>query len=57
MKNDDTRRWVAYVLGTQKEDAYIGKLDELRRADPEVYFAVTVIWRIMSSWVYGLEEH
>jgi HEAT repeat protein len=57
MKNDDTRRWVAYVLGTQKEDAYIGKLDELRRADPEVYFAVTVLWRIMSSWVYGLEEH
>jgi len=57
LKNDDTRRWVAYVLGTQDEKAFIGKVEQLRKADPEVYFAVTVLWRVMSSWVYKLEEY
>ena len=57
LKNDDTRRWVAYVLGTQDEKALVGKVEQLRRVDPEVYFAATVLWRVMSSWVYKLEEY
>lgn len=55
--DDDARRWVAYIVGTQDQQRYIRKIEALRLKDPEVYFAVTVLWQIMSSWVYGLEEY
>lgn len=56
MVDDDARRWVAYILGLQNKDALVGQIEELRRRDPEVYFAVTVLWKILASWVYDLEE-
>jgi hypothetical protein len=56
MVDDDARRWVAYILGTQNKDALVTQVEELRRRDPEVYFAVTVLWKILASWVYDLEE-
>jgi len=55
--DDDARRWVAYIVGTQDQQRYIREIEALRLKDPEVYFAVTVLWQIMSSWVYGLEEY
>ncbi len=55
--DDDARRWVAYILGTQDRQACIGQIEQLRRRDPEVYFAVTVLWKILASWVYDLEEY
>lgn len=55
--NDDARRWIAYVLGSQDPARYIGEIEALKSKDPEVYFAVTVLWQIMNSWVYGLEEY
>lgn len=54
--DDDARQWVAYMLGTQDQQKYICKIEELKKQDPEVYFAVTVLWKIMTSWIYGLEE-
>ena len=35
----------------------IGQIEQLRRRDPEVYFAVTVLWKILASWVYDLEDY
>ncbi len=55
--DDDARRWVAYILGTQDQQTCIGQIEQLRRRDPEVYFAVTVLWKILASWVYDLEEY
>jgi len=55
--DDDIRRWIAYIVGTQAPEDYIGQIEALRSQDPEVYFAVTVLWHIMSSWVYDLEEY
>jgi hypothetical protein len=57
MVDDDARRWVAYILGTQNKDAFLAQIEELRRRDPQVYFAVTVLWKILASWVYDLEEY
>jgi hypothetical protein len=54
--DDDARMWVAYILGTQNQEKYIYEIEELRKRDPEVYFAVTVLWKIMTSWIWGLEE-
>lgn len=56
MVDDDARRWVAYILGTQDKNAFLTEIEELRRRDPEVYFAVTVLWKILASWVYEVEE-
>jgi hypothetical protein len=55
--DDDARRWVAYIVGTQDQQNYISQIEALRLKDPEIYFAVTVLWQIMSSWAYGLEEY
>jgi hypothetical protein len=55
--DDNARRWVAYIIGTQSQEDYISQIEALRSQDPEVYFAVTVLWQIMSSWVYDLEEY
>jgi HEAT repeat protein len=55
--DDDARRWVAYIIGSQESQSYIRQIEALRLKDPEVYFAVTVLWQIMSSWIYGLEEY
>jgi HEAT repeat protein len=55
--DDDARRWVAYILGTQDQQTCIGQIEQLRRRDPEVYFAVTVLWKILASWVYDLQEY
>ncbi len=57
MVDDDARRWVAYILGMQDQQEFIVPVEELRRHDPEVYFAVTVLWKIVASWVYHLEEY
>jgi hypothetical protein len=55
--DDDARHWVAYVLGTQDPARLVAEIEDLARRDPEVYFAVTVLWKILASWVYGLEEY
>mgnify|MGYP005841118375 CR=1 FL=1 len=55
--DDDARRWVAYILGTQDQQACLGQIEQLRRRDPEVYFAVTVLWKILASWICDLEEY
>lgn len=57
MADENARRWVAYIIGSQKQDAYLGEIETLRQRDPEVYFAVTVLWKIFASWVYELEEY
>lgn len=55
--DDDARHWVAYMLGTQDPALLVAEVEDLSRRDPEVYFAVTVLWKIVASWVYGLEEY
>jgi len=55
MGDDETRKWVTWIIGTQKEEKYINEIEQLKEKDPEVYFGVTVLWKVMSSWVNGLE--
>ena len=55
--DEDSRQWIAYVLGTQEPTTYVADIERLKAQDPEVYFAVTVLWKIMSSWINGLEEY
>lgn len=57
LKDSDTREWVAYIIGTQAKEAMLPEIEALAKQDPEVYFAVTVLWKILASWIYGLEEY
>lgn len=57
MVDDEKRKWVAWIVGTQNEARYISQIEQLKMKDKEVYFAVTVLWKILSSWVYGLEVY
>lgn len=55
-KDDEARRWVAYVLGTQDADKWTVQLEPLRESDPEVFFAVTVLWQLLRSWIADVDE-
>jgi HEAT repeat protein len=55
MKDEDARKWIAWIIGTQKEQKCISQIEELKNKDREVYFAVTVLWKVLSSWINGLE--
>jgi hypothetical protein len=53
----DSKQWVSYIIGTLGEDKYVTEIEQLKAKDPEVYFAVTLLWKIMTSWVYELKEY
>ena len=55
MVDDEARKWVAWIIGTQNEAKYINQIEDLKNKDKEVYFAVTVLWKILSSWIEGLD--
>ena len=55
MVDDDARKWLSWVIGTQDEAKYISQIEELKNKDKEVYFTVTVLWKILSSWINGLD--
>jgi hypothetical protein len=55
--NDDSRQWVSYIVGFQGEARYIEEIEKLRAADPQVYFATTVLWKILTSWIHNLTEY
>ena len=55
-ESTDARQWTAFVLGSVEQENIIGNIEQLRAEDPEVYFAVTLLWKIMSSWVFNLRE-
>lgn len=41
----------------QGEEKYISEIERLKNKDPEVYFAVTLLWKITTSWINGLKEY
>ncbi|MFQ5751171.1 MAG: HEAT repeat domain-containing protein [bacterium] len=53
----DQRQWTAYIFGTNDQTRIINKIETLKQTDPEIYFAVTVLWKLMSSWVFELKEY
>lgn len=55
--DDDARQWIAYMVGWQDPAAMLPEIDALRARDAEVYFAVTVLWKILGSWIRDLDEH
>ena len=53
----EARQWISYIIGMQGEVKYISEIERLKNKDPEVYFAVTLLWKITTSWINGLKEY
>ena len=56
-KNMDMRQWAAFIIGNFEQNMIINDIEELKQKDPQLYFAVTVLWKITTSWVYQLKEY
>lgn len=55
LKNSESRKWVAWILGHKDKNQVEKKLNNLKDQDPEVYFAATVLWTALNSWISSLE--
>lgn len=55
--DDNLRRWISYIVGYGKEKFVQADVEAICRADPEVYFAASVLWQIVASWVNDLKEY
>jgi HEAT repeat protein len=55
--DDDSRQWISYILGMRDSQEFINELEALKSQDQEVYFAATVLWKIVSSCISNLEEY
>ncbi|MCD4783101.1 MAG: HEAT repeat domain-containing protein [Candidatus Eremiobacteraeota bacterium] len=53
----DLRYWIAYVIGHAEQSRMIQDIEVLRKRDSEIYFAVTLLWKLLDSWIYGLKEY
>ena len=55
--NLDMRQWGSYIIGNSDSNRIINGIEALKKTDPQLYFAATVLWKITSSWVYQLKMY
>jgi hypothetical protein len=55
--DDNLRKWMSYIVGYGKETFDQADVEAICTADPEVYFAASVLWQIVTSWVKDLKEY
>lgn len=55
--DDNLRRWISYIVGYGKDKFVQADVEAICSADPEVYFAASVLWQIVASWVKDLKEY
>jgi len=55
--DQNLRRWVSYVAGYGEALFPEEQLSRLFQLDAEVYFAASVLWQLLSSWISGLGEY
>jgi hypothetical protein len=55
--DDNLRRWISYIVGYGKDRFEQADVEAICKADPEVYFAASVLWQIVASWINDLKEY
>jgi hypothetical protein len=55
--DDNLRRWISYIMGYGKDRFVQADIEAVCKADPEVYFAASVLWQLLASWVNDLKEY
>lgn len=51
------RAWASYVIGLERDKFNKQDLDAICSNDPEVYFAASVLWQILQSWINEIVEY
>ena len=59
VKNDDEnlRQWTSYVIGHGRDRFEEAELKSICESDPQVYFAASVLWQIVQSWINEITEY
>lgn len=57
MNDNNLRKWVSYIIGLGKDKFAESDVEAICYADPEVYFAASVLWQIVASWINDLKEY
>jgi hypothetical protein len=55
--DENLRKWISYIIGYGKERFVQDDVETICQADPNVYFAASVLWQIVASWVNDLKEY
>ncbi len=55
--DENLRKWMSYIVGYGKDKFVQGDVEAICHADPQVYFAASVLWQIVASWVNDLREY
>lgn len=55
--DENLRRWMSYIVGYGREKFVQGDVEAICKADPKVYFAASVLWQIVASWINDLREY
>jgi hypothetical protein len=55
--DDNLRRWISYIVGYGKENFVQAEIESICKADPQIYFAASVLWQIVASWINELKEY
>ena len=55
--DENLRKWMSYIVGFGKDKFVQSDVEKICKADPEVYFAASVLWQIVASWVKDLKEY
>ncbi len=55
--DENLRKWLSYIVGYGKDKFVQGDVEAICQADPQVYFAASVLWQIVASWVNDLREY
>lgn len=55
-QDENLRKWISYVVGYGRSHFTQQQLDRLYETDPEVFFAASVLWQLLDSWICNLEE-
>ena len=51
------RKWVSYIVGYGRSLFVEEQINELCKIDAEVHFTASVLWQLLESWIYELEEY
>lgn len=55
--DENLRKWISYIVGYGKDKFVQGEVEGICKADPQVYFAASVLWQIVESWVNDLKAY
>lgn len=55
--DDNLRRWISYIVGYGRTNFVQADVEAICKIDTEVYFAASVLWQIVESWIKDLKEY